>query len=464
MSKPFRLPPVTEIVVACPPGQTLAAELRGGDVWGLHWHWDDQPSMLGAVHSIRVTRLAPEANGVFAVADEAGTEAFLDLSNTKIFLHEGERLLAQVTRVAEGGKRLTFRPDVRLAGRHLVYTPGRPGLAVSRQIRDKAASQRLQGLLRSHAQAGEGIIVRAAAASLGDRTGPILDELAQHRQSWQAAQQASSLGPCLPAPSLIDNLLIERAGAGPAAIITDSPAAFSSLQQAAARLAPGEPIHIEQERGNPFATSGAAEALAEAFQAEVPLSGGGRLWIEQTRACWTVDVDSSNASPGKAPGLRLALNRTAAVEIARQARLRGMAGSIIADFLRLQDAKAEHAVLQDLRAAFAEDPAALRFNERFDPLGFYAFSRQRLGPGIAGMRADGGKRLAILTGLDQLVRQSLASPSQRFALAISPAASGLLAEMPKAIAETQRRTGQPPAVTTEPTLAPDAFDVRPIPA
>ena len=72
MSKPFRLPPVTEIVVACPPGQTLAAELRGGDVWALHWHWDDQPSMLGAVHSIRVTRLAPEANGAFAVADEAG--------------------------------------------------------------------------------------------------------------------------------------------------------------------------------------------------------------------------------------------------------------------------------------------------------------------------------------------------------------------------------------------------------
>ena len=87
MSKPFRLPPVTEIVVACPPGQTLAAELRGGDVWALHWHWDDQPSMLGAVHSIRVTRLAPEANGAFAVADEAGTEAFLDLSNTKILLH-----------------------------------------------------------------------------------------------------------------------------------------------------------------------------------------------------------------------------------------------------------------------------------------------------------------------------------------------------------------------------------------
>lgn len=461
MTEPFRLPPVTEIAVSTPPGQVLAAELRGGRVWAIHWHWEDDPAPGGAVHAIRITRLAPEAKGAFARADEAGTEAFLDLSGSKYRPHEGERLLAQVTRRAADGKRLTLRPDVRLSGRYLVYTPQRPGVAISRQIRDKAAAQRLQGLLRSRAHAGEGIIVRAAAAVLGENLEPLAAELARHREAWRQAEAATGLGPCLPAPDLLDHLLMERPGAGPLAIHVHSRRAAQRLEQAAATWCPTEPVTVVREPGNPFAAFGAQEALDQAFLPEVPLEGGGRLWIERTRACWTVDIDSAGAAHATTRDARLALNRAAAVETARQVRLRGIAGAVVIDFLKTADAAPEAAVLQDLRAAFAEDPAALRFNERLDALGLFAFSRQRLGPELAAMRADGGRKLALLNGLGELARQSLGDPARSYVLAIAPGVGKLAASMPLAIAETARRLGQQPFIETDPALAPDAFEVRP---
>ena len=461
MTKPFRLPPVTEIVVSTPPGQILAAELRGGQVWAMHWHWEDQPPPVGAVHAIRITRLAPEIKGAFAVADEAGTEAFLDLSGGKTRPHEGERILAQVTRPAEGGKRLTLRPDVRLAGRHLVYSPTRPGLAVSRQIRDKDKAQQLQGLLRSHASQQEGIIVRAAAADLDENASLLLAELDRHRKTWTSLQSQTGLGVCFPQPSLLDSLLIERPGSGSLTITVHSRRAAASLQQAAALHCPTEQITVEQDRGNPFLSSGAQEALEKAFLPGVALPGGGKLWIEQTRACWTVDIDTENAAPGKASDIRQSLNRRAAVEIARQVRLRRLAGSVVVDFLRAGDQAAEQSVVKDLRAAFTEDPATLRFNDRFDALGLYAFNRQRLGPDLNAMRTQGGRRLAILDGLNQLSRQSLADQSRRFMLAISPSAGKLLPEMPKALAEAKRRLGQDAPIVTDPQLAPNAFEVRP---
>ncbi len=461
MRKPFRLPPVTEIVVSTPPGQILAAELRGDQVWALYWRWPDQPSPVGAVHAIRITRLTPEAKGAFAVADEAGTEAFLDLANAKIRPNEGERLLAQVTRPPEAGKRLTLRPDVRLPGRYLVYSPTRPGIAASRQMRGKDSAQQLQGLLRSHAEPDEGLIVRAAAAGLPDPAAPILAELARHRAAWAAIQAQTGLGECLAPPSLLESTLAERPGTGPLTILAQSNRTVAELQHAANRWCPAEPITIEQERGNPFITSGAQEALDEAFLPEVSLPGHGTLWIEQTRACWSIDIDTGNAAPGRAQEIRQSTNRAAAVEIARQVRLRRLAGSVVVDFLRMGDARAEQAVLADLRAAFAEDPAQLRFNERFDQISLYAFNRQRLGPDINAMYAGNGRWLSILNGLDRLCQQSLADQTRRYALAISPSAGELLPELLIALVDAKCHLGQDALVITDPHLAPNAFAVRP---
>ena len=288
----FSVSRIGQIVVSSSPGERRAAVLRDGEVWGLAWEWPDQPNPVGAVYSVRVTRLAPEARGAFVAVDAAGQQGFLDLSGAKPPpLHEGQTLLAQVTRAAAEGKRLTFSPAVRLAGRYLVYTPMRPGISASRQLRDRTAVQRLQGVIKSAAEPGEGIILRAAAAALA-APDALLAELGRHRHVWQAAQSGDVLGEVVPAPSMVASLLIDRPGSGPLAIIVDAPALQAEARAAAAKWAPEEAITMMLDRADPFTACGGTEAMEAALGRQVPLATGGALWLEQTRACWTADVDS----------------------------------------------------------------------------------------------------------------------------------------------------------------------------
>ena len=80
---------------------------------------------------------------------------------------------------------------------------------------------------------------------------------------------------------------------------------------------------------NPFAEFGLEDAILEALQKEVRLKSGGRISIEETRACTAIDVDS-----GEDDGLGSLgrLNMEAAAEIARQIRLRNLSGKIVVDF------------------------------------------------------------------------------------------------------------------------------------
>ena len=455
--KPFVLPPVDRIAITAPPGQMLAAEFRGGRVWGLHWQWQDDPDPAGSLWRIRITRLAPGLKGTFAaIGNGPDDEGFLDLSGTKRPPHEGQILIAQATRAPESGKRLTLLPAPRLVGRYLIYSPRRPGLAASRQLRDKETARQLQGLLRTHMQDGEGIIVRAAAAPMLTAPEPILAELGRHRTAWAAAQAATGLGQIAPPPPLWQQILVERAGTGPVEIAVDSDAAFAGMRAAIGQWAAAEPITLTRDGDSAFSGSSAIDALEASMMQQAPLLDGGSLWIQPARACWAIDVDTAGLRL-RTPDDRLAINRAAAVEIARQVRLRRIGGAVAIDFLRLATKDQRLAVVADLRAAFAEDQATLQFNRDFDAVGLYSFSRQRLG-----QSSLSAQRLPLLRAVEDYVRQARATPSRRLALALPPAAAAQLAGMAETVAAATAALGYAPIVMQDRTLARDAYDIRPV--
>ena len=396
-----------------------------------------------------------------SIVDGQGQEGFFDLGGLKTPPHEGQRLLAQVARAPEAGKRLTLSPAVRLAGRYLVYTPLRAGISASRQFSDKAAAQHLQGLVKSAARPGEGMIVRAAATAVAASPDVLLAELERHRAAWEAASASKALGIVIAAPNLAEALLIERASTGSLTVTVDAPALLAACNAAASVWTPTEPITVSLDRTNPFASSGADEAFTIAASTQVPLATGGTLWLEQTRACWTADVDSGNAQ-GRAEAVRFEANQAAAIELARQIRLRQAAGAFIADFLRLSDAKAQAAIIQTLRNAFVEDPALLRFNPSFDPLGFYAFSRGRVAPAFAGRTADGGHTQSVLAGLRALVRAAIANPANQQALYLPAAAVDVAPRLPIALQQAQDQLGQKAALQTDASLPRGSYAIRPI--
>lgn len=456
-ASPFTLPPVDRIAITAPPGQMLAAEYRGGQVWGLHWQWLDDPDPAGSLWRVRVTRLVPALKGAFAAIGSGPDDTgFLDLSDTKRPPHEGQILIAQATRGPEDGKRLTLKPAPRLVGRYLVYSPGRPGLAASRQLRDKETARQLQGLLRSHMQDGEGVIVRAAAAPMLAAPEPILAEIDRHRAAWAAAQNAEQLGQIAPPPPLWQQILIERTGTGPVEIAADSDAAYAGMRAAVNQWAAAEPVTLTRDPDHAFSGAAAIDALDASILQRAPLLDGGNLWIEPNRACWAIDVDTAGLHL-RTPEDRLAVNRAAAVEIARQVRLRRIGGAIVIDFLRLPTKEQRLSVVADLRAAFAEDTANLQFNRDFDAIGLYSFSRQRLGQTLLP-----GQRLPLLRAVEDYVRQGRAAPAGRMALALAPAAAADLAGMAETIAAATAALGYAPIVIQDQSLNRDTYQIRPI--
>ncbi|MGN1063008.1 MAG: ribonuclease E/G [Alphaproteobacteria bacterium] len=92
------------------------------------------------------------------------------------------------------------------------------------------------------------------------------------------------------------------------------------------------------------------EQLERALDKNVSLTGGGRLMIERTEACWTIDVDSKNATESFH-----VLNQTAIKEIARQVSLRHMGGLILIDFIGSKPKHEQNALDQALHHAFGSD-------------------------------------------------------------------------------------------------------------
>lgn len=90
----------------------------------------------------------------------------------------------------------------------------------------------------------------------------------------------------------------------------------------------GEEVLVEFS-SSPFEDYGLEDAVLEALQKEVKLKSGGRITIEETKACVAIDVDSGG---DKANGSLGRLNMEAAFEIAKQIKLRNLSGKIVIDF------------------------------------------------------------------------------------------------------------------------------------
>ena len=120
--------------------------------------------------------------------------------------------------------------------------------------------------------------------------------------------------------------------------------------------------------------------LEEALGKKVWLKSGGFLVIEQTEALVSIDVNTGKGSSESRKMSReqqyLRTNLEAAQEIARQVRVRGLSGIIIADFINMEEAESRTQVLEQLERALAQDPVPCSRPD-FTRLGLVEFTRKR---------------------------------------------------------------------------------------
>ena len=254
---------------------------------------------------------------------------FLRLPEGTAFLRQirgispGQRLLVQVTGFVEVGKAEPVTNRILFKGRFGIVTPGAEGRNVSRQIVDEAERLRLREIAeRVPLPLGAGLIVRSGAEGATD------DEV-----SDEFAQLAGLATAILADVDGEPELLLE--GPGPhdlawrdwtAETWDDAPDAFEN--------------------------NGVTDLVDGLLRPTVPLSGGGRMTIEPTRALVAVDVDTGADTT---PAAALKTNIAAARMLPRQLRCRGLGGQVTIDFAPMP--KRDRVRLEQvLAAAFRADP------------------------------------------------------------------------------------------------------------
>ncbi len=127
------------------------------------------------------------------------------------------------------------------------------------------------------------------------------------------------------------------------------------------------------------------DAIAQGLEEEVLLPGGGKLLFEPVRTLTAIDVNSAGANTEKGiERTALSVNIEAAREIPRQLALRNLGGTIVVDFIDLENRNKREQVLIALREAAEVDPA-IEWVGNMSRLGLVELSRRRSGPTLAEM-------------------------------------------------------------------------------
>ncbi len=299
---------------------------------------------------------APQPGAIFrAVVDrpvKGQGGVFVKLPGASGFLRQvsglapAQRVLVQVSGVAEPGKALPVTLRLLFKSRLAIITPGAPGLNISRRIKDEETRADLDGLARE-AMAGSdlGLILRSACD--GADAAEIADDIAAMRK-------------------LAETVLADTEG-GPELLVDGADAQFTAWRD----WSDPAPDEVAEGEGS-FAAHGVAEMVDALLAPQVPLPGGGHMMVEPTRALVAVDV---NTGPDTSPAASLKVNIAAARDLPRQLRLRGLGGQVVVDFAPMP--KKDRAVLEQvLRAAFKGESAETSL-AGWTPLGLYELVRKR---------------------------------------------------------------------------------------
>ena len=252
-------------------------------------------------------------------------------------------------------------------------------------------------------------------------------------------------------------------GSGPPALLRRGPhaaARLAALYPDAEILVDDSPLFVALKPAVGARLKLVPRAFDEATEAEFAalaepvhdLPGGARMSIHPTPALTAIDVDlgAGTAARGSKTRLHEGANRAAIPEIARQIRLRNLAGPILVDLAGLS-AKRRAALGPAFTEALAADPLRPRFLG-FSALGLAEILRPRVHPPLHEILS--GPHAAGLAALRKLAAEIAANPARPPALAAAPAVVAVLEADTAALTDLARRAGRPLIPRPDPTLAP----------
>ena len=297
-------------------------------------------------------------------------------------------LLVQVVKEERGNKGAALTTYLSLAGRYSVLMPntGRGG-GISRKITSAADRKRLKTVAQElEVPEGMGVILRTAGAS---RTkAEIKRDFEYLMRLWESVRELT-LQSSAPALTYEEGSLVKRAirdlyNKDIDEVLVAGEEAYKDAKDFMRMLMPSHAKNVKPYREvQPiFAKFGVEAQLDAMFSNQVTLKSGGYIVINQTEALVAIDVNSGRAT--REHNIEDTAHKTnceAADEVARQLRLRDLAGLIVIDFIDMEEKRNNRSVERRLKEALKNDRARIQVG-RISAFGLMEMSRQRIRTGV----------------------------------------------------------------------------------
>ncbi len=361
----------------------------GGGNDGHHDHGDEEDAPESA-EVLGGEQHDDQSNGDRAAAEALRTRRMNLRRRYKIqdVIHRRQVLLVQVVKEERGNKGAALTTYLSLAGRYCVLMPNTTsGGGISRKISNMTDRKRLKSIMSDlNLPSTMGCIVRTAGLQ---RTKiEIKRDFDYLARLWDGIREAT-LKSSAPALIYTDSDLIRRAirdiyNKDIDEVIVEGDEGFRAAREFMKQLMPSHAKKVK-----PYADAvplyqryGAEDQLAAMYQPIVQLKSGGYLVINPTEALVSIDINSGRST--REHGIEataVGTNLEAAHEIARQLRLRDMAGLVVIDFIDMENNSNIRKVEKTMKAALANDRARIQVG-RISSFGLMEMSRQRLRTGV----------------------------------------------------------------------------------
>jgi ribonuclease G len=371
-----------ELLITVDADETRAVLLEDGDLAEIYVERPDAGRIVGNIYKGKVENVLPGMQAAFVqiglernsflyvddaqpgkVNDPEGEPAPAPKAKLTIkdLVRPGQEIVVQVAKEPIGTKGARVSRNITLPGRYMVLMPNVDYVGVSRRISEDAERERLKQLAHRVKPAGMGVIVRTVAE--GAREEDLVRDLEYLARLWERLSEKAKDAPA-PSPLYQDQGLIHRLirdvfDENVDLCWIDDREAYLQAQELLKAYAP----HLlerckfyTQTDQSLFDRYGVEIEIDKALRKRVWLKSGGYLVIDQTEALTSIDVNT-----GKFVGTTdladtvFKANLEAAVEIARQLRLRDIGGIIIIDFIDMESVEQQEQVKAVLEAELKRD-------------------------------------------------------------------------------------------------------------